>query len=197
MRKEFIMSEQNLNMQEEQTDALFAHRESVMLTPENAKFTRSAGNLITLTLTGADGTEEIFERIVPVRAFPITDPEDFISIKEPDSKEKGKGAEIGMIRRLSDFDAESGALLREELSRRYFTPTIRKITAVKEKFGYSYWDAETTAGKISFVMNNPSSNIRALEDGRVFIHDIDGNCFQIPDPAKLDRASFKKIEIYM
>ena len=167
------------------------------MTAANAIFRRSEGNLISLTLTQPDGTVEEFERVVPVRAFPITDPDEFISIKEPDSREKGKGAELGLIRRMSDFDADTQALLREELDRRYFTPVITRLTGVKEKFGYFYWDAETTAGKISFVMTNVSSNIRTLEDGRVFIHDIDGNCFEIPDPAKLDKASLKKIEIYM
>lgn len=181
----------------EEDEALFKVRESIPLTQENAKFARSEGNLISLEVTQPDGTVETFERVVPVRAFPITEPEEFISIKEPDSKEKGKGAEIGMIRRMTDFDDATVALLREELDDRYFTPELKKILSVKEKFGYSYWDVETTAGKISFVMTNVSSNIRTLEDGRVFIHDIDGNCFEIPDPAKLDKASFKKIEIYM
>jgi hypothetical protein len=178
-------------------EALFKVRVSIPLTAENTVFTRSEGNLISMKVTQPDGTVENFERVVPVRAFPITDPEEFISIKEPDSREKGKGAEIGLIRQMSDFDAATQALLREELDRRYFTPVIKKLTGVKEKFGYYYWDAETSAGKISFVMTNITSNIRTLEDGRVFIHDIDGNCFQIPDPSKLDKASLKKIEIYM
>ena len=181
----------------EASEDLFQVRESLLLTPENATFRRSTGNLISLEVKLPSGEVETYERVVPVRAFPITDPEEFISVKEPDSKEKGKGAEIGMIRRLSDFDGESVVLLREELSRRYFTPEIKRITGVKEKFGYSYWDAETSAGNVSFVMTNVSSNIRTLEDGRVFIHDIDGNCFCISDPAKLDKASFKKIEIYL
>lgn len=181
----------------ESTEELFRTRESLPLTPDNAIFRRSAGNLISLEIKTENGETEQYERVVPVRAFPITDPEDFISIKEPDSKEKGKGSEIGMIRRLTDFDAATVALLREELNRRYFTPEIKRITGVKEKFGYSYWDAETSAGKVSFVMTNVSSNIRMLEDGRVFIHDIDGNCFCISDPTKLDKASFKKIEIYL
>ena len=178
-------------------EALFKVRVSIPLTSENTVFTRSEGNLISMKVTQPDGTVEEFERVVPVRAFPITDPEEFISIKEPDSREKGKGAEIGLIRQMSDFDEASQALLREELDRRYFTPIIKKLTGVKEKFGYYYWDAETSAGKISFVMTNITSNIRTLEDGRVFIHDIDGNCFLIPDPSKLDKASLKKIEIYM
>lgn len=178
-------------------EKLFSVRQSIPLTPDNAKLWRSEGNLISMTVTQPDGTVEEFERVVPVRAFPITDPDEFISVKEPDSREKGKGAEIGLIRRMSDFDADTQALLREELERRYFTPTITRLTGVKEKFGYFYWDAETSAGKVSFVMTNVSSNIRTLEDGRVFIYDIDGNCFEIPDPSKLDKASLKKIEIYM
>jgi hypothetical protein len=178
-------------------EALFKVRVSIPLNAENAVFTRSEGNLISMKVTQPDGTVEEFERVVPVRAFPITDPEEFISIKEPDSREKGKGAEIGLIRQISDFDPETQALLREELDRRYFTPVIKKLLGVKEKFGYFYWDAETSAGKVSFVMTNITSNIRTLEDGRVFIHDVDGNCFQIPEPSKLDKASLKKIEIYM
>ena len=58
------------------------------------------------------------------------------------------------------------------------------------------WSGEVP-GFIDNWLTNITSNIRTLEDGRVFIHDIDGNCFQIPDPTKLDKASLKKIEIYM
>ena len=46
-------------------------------------------------------------------------------------------------------------------------------------------------------MSNPTSSIRTLEDGRVFMYDIDGNCFTIDDPLKLDKASYKKVEIYL
>ena len=185
------------NTLELEDEDLFATRESLDLTKENARFFPSEGGLISMTLCKGDGSEETFERVVPIRAFPISDPEEFISIREPESREKGKGAEIGMIRRLSDFDGAGADLIAAELARRYFTPAILKITGVKEKFGYSYWNVETSAGKISFVLNNPSSNIRTLEDGRVFVHDIEGNCFEIPDPEKLDKASLKKIEIYL
>ena len=188
-----VIDKQDENLEE----LFFKKRKSVELTQENAKFSRSEGGLVSLTLTNEDGSEEFFERVLPIRSFPITEPEEFISIREPETKDKGKGDEIGMIRRMSDFPDDVQALLREELSRRYFTPEILKIFSVKEKFGYSYWEVQTSSGKISFVMTTPSSNIRTLEDGRVFIHDIDGNCFAITDPARLDKASFRHIEIYM
>ncbi len=172
-------------------------RVSIDLVPENAKFTRSGGGLVTLDVTNADGEPEHFERVVVLRSFPVTNPDEFLSVREPDSKKQGRGKEIGMIRRMSDFDEETRALLLEELDRRYFTPEIRKINSVKEKFGYLYWDVNTTAGNVTFVLNNPFSNIRILEDGRILVNDIDGNVFAITEPQKLDAASLKKIEIYL
>ena len=190
-----VTQEKKQNIKEE--NDLFAHRVSLDLTPENARFTPSGGNLISLEVTHPSGEVEFFERIVPVRAFPVTSPDEFISIREPDTQLKGRGAEIGMIRRLSDFPEAVSALISDELSRRYFTPAIKKIHSFSEKFGYCYWDVTTAAGRVEFIMNNPTSNIRTLEDGRVFMYDIDGNCFTIEDPKALDKHSYRKIDVYL
>ncbi len=176
---------------------LFEHRVSLDLTPENAVFTRSSGGLISLSVTQPSGKVEFFERIVPVRAFPITSPEQFISIREPDTRRNGQGAEVGMIEDPSIFPAEVVDMLRDELSRRYFTPAIRKIHSFREKFGYCYWDVTTVAGRVEFIMANPTGSIRTLEDGRVFMYDIDGNCFTIEDPTALDKHSYKMVENYL
>ncbi len=172
-------------------------RVSIELTMENAKFTRSGGNLISLEIINSDGEHESFERVVILRSFPVTNPNEFLSVRLPDSRKQGRGMEIGMIRRLSDFDEATRELISEELVRRYFTPKITKIYSIKDKFGYLYWEVITTAGNVTFVMNNPFSNIRVLEDGRIIINDIDGNIFEIENPAKLDSSSLKKIEIYL
>ena len=178
-------------------DDLFKRRPSVDLTPQNAHFVPSKGCMISLTREHEEGEPEFFERVVVMRSFPITAPDEFLSVREPDTRKKGRGAEIGMIRRLSDFDDATRAIINAELELRYFTPVIQKILSVKEKFGYSYWEAETTAGKVSFVLNNPFSNIRVLEDQRIYISDMDGNSFVIPDPTALDRASYRRIEVYI
>ena len=190
-----VIQEKKDNIKEE--DDLFAHRISLDLTPENARFTPSKGNLISLEVTQPSGEVEFFERIVPVRAFPVSSPNEFISIREPDTQLKGRGSEIGMIRRLSDFPEDVAALISDELSRRYFTPAIKKIHSFSEKFGYCYWDVTTEAGRVEFIMNNPTANIRTLEDGRVFMYDIDGNCFTIEDPKALDKHSYRKVEVYL
>lgn len=172
-------------------------RESIPLTPDNAKFYRSKGNLISMDLINANGETETFERVVVLRAFPITNPDEFLSVREPDSRKMGRGKEIGMIRYMSDFDEATAKLFLEELDRRYFTPQLTRILAVKDKFGYLYWDAETSAGHVTFVLTNPFSNIRVLEDDRIMINDIDGNVFEIIEPKKLDPASYRKIEMYL
>lgn len=92
-------------------DELFTGRQSVALTPQNAMFSTSAGGLISLDLLHEDGSKESFERIVPVRAFPISAPDEFISIREPDTRFKGRGQEIGMIRKLSDFDEKAEQMI--------------------------------------------------------------------------------------
>lgn len=179
------------------SDELFKHRVSIDLTPANAWFSKSVGGLISLKIINAEGAEEFFERVVIRRSFPVSAPDEFLSVREPDTRQKGRGSEIGMIRNINIFDKETVDLLNDELELRYFTPIITKITSAKEKFGYNYWDAETTAGNVSLVLNSPFNNIRVLEDGRIFISDMDGNCFLIPDPKKLDRQSYKTIEIYI
>lgn len=194
--KEASAKEEKKDEDDIDPDELFKRRVSIDLSPENAKFTRSEGGMISLELDGPEG-HEVFERVIVLRSFPVTAPDEFLSVREPDTRRKGRGAELGMIRRLSDFDEETRALINGEMELRYFTPEVRKITSVKDKFGYSYWEAETTAGKVSFVLNNPFSQIRVLEDMRIYISDMDGNSFVIPDPAKLDRASYRRIEIYM
>ena len=179
------------------TDDLFKHRVSIDMTPENSWFSASAGGLISLKIINAEGEEEFFERVVIRRSFPVTSPDEFLSVREPDTRANGRGSEIGMIRNIHIFDQATVDLINAELDIRYFTPVIYRITSAKEKFGYNYWEAETSAGKVSIVLNNPFSNIRVLEDGRVYIFDMDGNCFLIPDPTKVDRLTYRTIEIYL
>lgn len=182
---------------DEEIEAMFNKRESVPLTRQNARFYLSAGGLVSLELKNEDGETENFERVVIIRSFPVSNPDEYISIREPNTKRRGNGAEIGMIRNISDFDEQTVKLLETELDRRYFTPEITKIYSMKEKFGYSYCEAMTSAGRTTFVLNNPYSNFRKLENGSVLISDMDGNCFMIPDPEALDKSSYKKIEIYL
>ena len=88
----------------DEIEAMFNKRESVALTPDNCRFYHSEGGLISMELTLPDKEAEQFERIVVLRSFPISNPDEYISIREPSTRRRGNGAEIGLIRDMRHFD---------------------------------------------------------------------------------------------
>lgn len=161
------------------------------LTSENAFFHASPGGLLAMTLRDGS-TEHDYDRVIVLRSFPITSPDEFLSVREPKEGKK----EIGMIRHLSDLDEASEALVAEELARRYFVPKILKIHSLRRR-GAVYVDAETDVGRRLFLLRDDVSSIRLAEDGRVFFTDMEGNSYVIEDPTRLDRASYRRISIFL
>ena len=138
---------------------------------------------------------KVADRIFLSRAFPFDMPHDYISVLDKDKKE------IGFIRSLDDFDEPQRTMLKNELEAKYYTPTIKKIYSVKERYGFSYWKTECEFGEKTFTLQDTYRSIikASNPDGseRLFILDVDGNRYEIPDVEKLDRQSFKKIELYL
>ena len=185
-------------MEEKNIEQLFEpKRISIELTKENASFKVNSGGLVSMDFINHKGEQEHLDRVVIFRSFPITNPDEFLSVREPDSKMAGRGKELGMIRRLSDMDEESIEAIMVELNVRYFSPEITKIKSFKSKFGYQYWGVVTSSGEVEVVITNPFVNIRMLEDGRVLMKDIEGNNFVIKNVGELDAQSRKFIEIYL
>lgn len=148
------------------------------------------------TVDLGDGKVKITaERIFLSRAFPFDMPFEYISVLDNDKKE------IGFIRTLDDFDEAERTLLINELETKYYTPTIKRILSVKERYGFSYWKCECEFGEKSFTLRDTFRSIirTHTSDGklRVFILDVDGNRYEIPDAEALDRSSYKKIELYL
>ncbi len=157
------------------------------LDPEKSKFSRTPGGF--LSLVTEDGRE--YPRVNLHRAFPFTQTNEFISVRDPE------GNEIGIIRSLYDFPREVIKLLEEEMNRRYFAPVITKIYSLKEEFGYTYWDVQTDAGHCRFTARSGSSSFIFITDVRILVVDVDGNRFEIPDFRELDEKSRKKLEILL
>ena len=162
------------------------------LTAENAHFCRSAGGLLALTVTTPEGEEHRFDRVIVLRAFPLTSPDDFLSVREPTDGKR----EIGMIRYISDLDEESERLVLRELAKRYYVPKITHIHSLHRRRAV-YLDAETDLGRRRITLRDSVGSVRPLDDGRVLLTDIEGNTFEIPDPKELDKASYKKIEVLL
>ncbi len=164
------------------------------ITAENAKFEKQSDFVkMTVRFPNDEGAEEetVYDRIFLHRAFPFDFPYAYISVLDGDSKE------IGIIREIDGLGEEAAKLLRDELDRKYFTPVIRQILSVKDKFGYSYWKVLTDEGEMEFTMRDTFSNLLKVGGSRIFANDIDGNRYEIPDIEKLDRKSFKRIELFL
>ena len=164
------------------------------ITKDNAVFEKT-GDFIRMKVTMPDdeGKEEekTYERIFLHRAFPFDYPYAFISVLDEDSKE------IGIIQDVDELGEGPAVLIRDELDRKYYTPVIRQILSVKDKFGYSYWKVVTDEGELEFTCRDTFSSLLKVGGTRIFVNDIDGNRFEIPDLEALDRKSFRKIELFL
>ena len=96
-----------------------------------------------------------------------------------------------------DLFGEVASLLKNELERVYFTPKISKIYSMKDKYGFSSWDVETDIGRITFSVKDTFRSVVSLGNNRAIITDVDGGRYEIVDASKLDKSSFKKVELYL
>ncbi len=164
------------------------------ITPENAEITEKNEFLalrLTLANESGENTVKEYDRIFLHRAFPFDSPESFISVQDQEKNE------IGMISEIGIFPEETAALLRRELSRKYYSPILTGITAIRKRYGYAYCTAITAHGPISFTLRDVERSITRIDDKQILITDIDGNRYSIPDISKLDRKSFRQIELYI
>ena len=177
--------------------------EITYLTAENSRFYRTKNGFPALEAVlpkfgddleaDADKTpvKQDLGRVYFHRCFPFETPDEYISVLNKD------GREYAMIRDLSQMPEEAQEIIRGELDRKYLCPIVKRITSLKEKLGYSFWEVETDKGEMSFSMHDTYRNIARVGGGMLIITDVDGNRYRINDVSKLDRKSFKKIELYL
>ncbi|HEY4390042.1 MAG TPA: DUF1854 domain-containing protein [Paenibacillus sp.] len=149
-------------------------------------FTRTEGHMLNVKI----GTGE-YPGVYIHCSFPHTNKRIYLSIRTVDNEE------IGMIRSLDDFPEETQRLLEEQVQLRYFAPEITKVLSVKEEFGYSYWEAETSSGLCRFTVREGGGNVKLMNANRLLIVDVDGNRFIIPYLDRLSDKEFKMVEVCM
>lgn len=156
---------------------------SAFLDPARVRLSR-AGAALRATLEG----ERTLLRAQLVRAFPLSAPDAWFALRD------GAGKEAGMLRGLDGLDAESRRLAEEELARRYRTPRILRLLAAEERFESVVWEAETDRGVCRFATRNLRADLLEPSPGRLLLVDVEGNRYEIPDLAALDRRSRRWIE---
>lgn len=159
---------------------------SVQITKENASFSMKGGFLYMQCPKDAAPV-----RVLLHRDFPFEFPYEYISVLNIDSME------LAFIRNIDAFEGEEMTMLVRELERKYYSPAIQKIHSVKERFGFSYWDVETAAGRVTFTLQDTFKSIVRAGEGKLFFFDVDGNRFVLENIDALDRRSHKKIELYL
>lgn len=141
-------------------------------------------------LTLLDAAGQRHENVEPIRAFPISDPEHWISLCDPN------GREIVQIRDLAELSAEQRTLLLSELTRREFVPVIRRIESISSLAEPCEWFVETDRGPTSFVLNS-DEHVRKLGQDRALILDSHGLRYLVPDAKQLDAHSRRLLSRYL
>ncbi|PWM43232.1 MAG: hypothetical protein DBX47_07210 [Clostridiales bacterium] len=152
-------------------------------------FEKESGGYLKMTYGDNEYSKIKFSRVLPYKM-----PESYICILDKDGKE------IGIIKELNELDKTNEILVREQINRLYYCPTVLKIISVKEKMGYMYFEVITAAGKRNFAIKDPSRNIRFIDPDvkkEVQISDVDGNRYKIEDFCTFHKAGRKKIEAYL
>ena len=137
-----------------------------------------------------DAAGQRHENVEPIRAFPISDPEHWISLCDPN------GREIVQIRDLAEMSAEQRTLLLSELTRREFVPVIRRIESISSLAEPCEWFVETDRGPTSFVLNS-DEHVRKLGQDRALILDSHGLRYRVSDAKQLDAHSRRLLSRYL
>jgi hypothetical protein len=144
-----------------------------------------SGRLVLIDPTGVRHTG-----VEVVRAFPLSEPAEWISLCDTD------GREIVTIESPAELDAETLATLRTEMTRREFLPVIQRIADIAMKSDPATWVVETDRGPTTFFVEG-SDAVRCLDAARCLVVDMQGVRYLIVDRNQLDAPSRKLLEHYL
>lgn len=144
-----------------------------------------------LVLTDAQGQTHV--GVNPVRAHPISAPDEGLSLIGPD------GHELAWVDRLSALPETPRLLIEDELRSREFHPQLQRLVAVSTFSTPSQWTVETDRGPLQFVLKT-EEDIRRLGgpgEGRLLITTSHGLQLYVADRWALDRASRRLLERFL
>ena len=162
----------------------------VRLDGTNASFEMKNG-FLSLTAT-CESDKKSYDRVFLHRAFPHELLWEYISVTDEESRE------IGIIYSVEDFEGENKELIIKEIERKYYSPVIKTIDSLKERYGFSYWKVTGEDGRaFSFTMKDTFRNIIHTGEDSIILIDVDGNRYSIKNVSELNRKSYRKIELYL
>jgi hypothetical protein len=133
---------------------------------------------------------EVFENVVPVRAFPISSPEGGLSLMS------AEGRELLWVESLAELPDDQQTLLREALNQREFMPEIRRLISVSGFVTPCSWTVETDRGPTDFILKG-EEDIRRLNASTLMISDSQGIHYLLRELSALDRISRRLLDRFL
>jgi hypothetical protein len=155
------------------------------MTPDFQLQRNSFGQLVFTTALG-----ETHVDVEPARAFPISTPDEQISILSRD------GHELMWISKLDELPPETRQLVEDALESREFMPEIKRVTAVSGYATPCTWQVETDRGNTSLILNS-EEDIRRLTAHALLIIDSRGIQFLIRNRSSLDNTSRRILDRFL
>ena len=137
-----------------------------------------------------DGAGREHVGVMPVRGFPISEPDYGVSICD------AEGHELLWIERLSDLPGAARETLEADLAQREFMPVVQRIVRISANSEPCEWEVETDRGRTRFVLKI-DEDVRRLDDRRAMVTDANGVSYLISDLNALDRVSQRYLERYL
>jgi hypothetical protein len=150
------------------------------------QLTRNQAGRLVLTLS--DGV--VHEGVLPVRAFPVHAPDDYVALVGTEGKE------LVWIDHLEALTEDVRSLILEEIASREVMPTILSITNVSTYSTPSTWDVLTDRGATRFVLKG-EEDIRRLASAALIITDSHGMRFYLADMMQLDKNSRRMLDRFL
>lgn len=154
----------------------------------NDDFALSRNRSGRLELTTPSG--ERHDGIAPVRAFPISAPNEGISLLD------ASGHEVYWINQLSDLSDAVRSLIETELAQREFMPEILRISRVSSFATPSKWQVTTDRGDAELLLK-AEDHIRRLSLSTLLITDAHGVSYLIRDTDAMDIHSRKLLDRFL
>lgn len=141
-----------------------------------------------LVLIDAEGVRHV--GVTPLRIFPTTDPEHWISLVN------AQGQELVLIEDPQSCAPQVREILELELAQREFMPEILRILYVSSIIEPCDWEVLTDRGPTRFVLKS-EDDVRRMGPYSGIVIDAQGVRYFLRDTRKLDLYSRRALEQYI
>lgn len=130
------------------------------------------------------------ERVEPVRAFPISDPEHYLALVDAQGKERA------LVAQPQSLPEAIRQTITRVLAQREFLPQIERIVRVHDRRDPAVWEVVTDRGPVTFLVRD-AEDIRRLGPHQGLIVDVHGVRYLVRDSRKLDPRSQRILSRYL